>query len=101
MPSPSAASTSPSSSSPFSLRRIAVPAFGPSLLFGIGEGAIRTALWRMVGAGELTAEVGWYRLAGRLLDRQERVDESTVPHRRPWDGTWVLAVGHGLSLIHI
>jgi MFS family permease len=25
---------------PFSLRRIAVPAFGPSLLFGIGEGAI-------------------------------------------------------------
>jgi len=61
-------------------------------LFGIGEGAIRTALWRMVGAGELTAEDGWYRLAGRLLDRQERVDESTVPHRRPWDGTWVLAV---------
>ncbi|MDM0015679.1 MFS transporter [Variovorax sp. J22P168] len=30
----------PSSSSSFSLRRIAVPAFGPSLLFGIGEGAI-------------------------------------------------------------
>ncbi len=25
---------------PFSLRRVAVPAFGPSLLFGIGEGAI-------------------------------------------------------------
>ncbi len=25
---------------PFSLRRIAVPAFGPSLLFGVGEGAI-------------------------------------------------------------
>ncbi|MBO9512672.1 MAG: MFS transporter [Variovorax sp.] len=25
---------------PFSLRRIAVPAFGPSLLFGLGEGAI-------------------------------------------------------------
>ena len=40
MPSPSATSTAPSSSSPFSLRRIAVPAFGPSLLFGIGEGAI-------------------------------------------------------------
>ena len=40
MPSPSAASPAPSSSSPFSLRRIAVPAFGPSLLFGIGEGAI-------------------------------------------------------------
>ncbi len=29
-----------SSTPPFSIRRIAVPAFGPSLLFGIGEGAI-------------------------------------------------------------
>jgi MFS family permease len=39
MSSPPAASTSSSSSS-FSLLRIAVPAFGPSLLFGVGEGAI-------------------------------------------------------------
>ena len=30
----------PSSSAEFSLKRIAVPAFGPSLLFGVGEGAI-------------------------------------------------------------
>ena len=30
----------PSSSADFSLRRIALPAFGPSLLFGLGEGAI-------------------------------------------------------------
>lgn len=28
------------SSGPFSLRRIAIPAYGPSLLFGIGEGAV-------------------------------------------------------------
>ncbi|MET4579089.1 MFS family permease [Ottowia thiooxydans] len=35
------AAAPPSSASPeFSLRRIAVPAFGPSLLFGVGEGAI-------------------------------------------------------------
>jgi len=40
MPSPSAVSPASPSSSSFSLRRIAVPAFGPSLLFGIGEGAI-------------------------------------------------------------
>jgi MFS family permease len=42
MSSPPAAAASPSSpaSLPFSLWRIAVPAFGPSLLFGIGEGAI-------------------------------------------------------------
>ena len=39
MSSPSAA-PSPSPASSFSLRRIAVPAFGPSLLFGMGEGAI-------------------------------------------------------------
>jgi MFS family permease len=32
--------TAPTPSSSFSLRRIAVPAFGPSLLFGLGEGAI-------------------------------------------------------------
>jgi MFS family permease len=40
MSSPPAASTSSPASSSFSLRRIAVPAFGPSLLFGLGEGAI-------------------------------------------------------------
>jgi MFS family permease len=42
MSSPPAAPSPSSSSSPapFSLWRIAVPAFGPSLLFGIGEGAI-------------------------------------------------------------
>ncbi|MDR3452235.1 MAG: MFS transporter [Rhodoferax sp.] len=39
MPSPSA---TPAASSPteFSLKRLAVPAFGPSLLFGLGEGAV-------------------------------------------------------------
>jgi len=39
MPSPSAPPASPSTAA-FSLRKIAVPAFGPSLLFGLGEGAI-------------------------------------------------------------
>jgi len=40
MPSPSPAAESSSPSTPFSLRRIAIPAFGPSVLFGLGEGAI-------------------------------------------------------------
>jgi len=46
MPSSSAASPAASTPSPvadaadFSLRKIAIPAFGPSLLFGLGEGAI-------------------------------------------------------------
>ncbi len=33
-------STSPAPATTFSFRRIALPAFGPSLLFGLGEGAI-------------------------------------------------------------
>jgi len=40
MPSPPPSPEPASSSTPFSLRRIAVPAFGPSVLFGLGEGAI-------------------------------------------------------------
>jgi MFS family permease len=39
-PAVPSSSSAPSASSSFSLRRIAVPAFGPSLLFGLGEGAI-------------------------------------------------------------
>lgn len=61
-------------------------------LFGIAPGAMRTALWRMASDGELAAEDGWYRLAGPLRDRKRRVDESYAPTRRPWDGTWELAV---------
>lgn len=40
---------------PFSLRRIALPAFGPSLLFGVGEGAILPVL--PLGARDLGASV--------------------------------------------
>ncbi|WP_068181005.1 PaaX family transcriptional regulator C-terminal domain-containing protein [Mycobacterium sp. UM_CSW] len=64
-------------------------------LFGISPGAARTCLWRMVSAGELTADDGSYALAGRLSDRRQRVDEAarlddTAAHR--WDGTWELAI---------
>jgi phenylacetic acid degradation operon negative regulatory protein len=61
-------------------------------LFGIADGAIRTALWRMVNAGELTAIDGGYALAGRLLARQRRSTSSAAAQRRAWDGTWELAV---------
>ena len=43
------------SADPFSLRRIAVPAFGPSLLFGLGEGAILPVI--PLAARELGASV--------------------------------------------
>ncbi|HUH70967.1 MAG TPA: PaaX family transcriptional regulator C-terminal domain-containing protein [Mycobacterium sp.] len=64
-------------------------------LFGISAGAARTCLWRMVTNGELTGDDGSYTLAGRLLERRQRVDEASriddvaTPG---WDGTWELAI---------
>jgi phenylacetic acid degradation operon negative regulatory protein len=61
-------------------------------LFGITEGSTRTALSRMVAAGELDPDDGAYRLAGPLLSRQARQDASRRADRQPWDGSWWLAV---------
>ena len=62
--------------------------------FGISAGATRTCLWRMVSNGELNGDEGSYALAGRLLERRERVDEASRidDAARGWDGTWELAV---------
>jgi phenylacetic acid degradation operon negative regulatory protein len=60
-------------------------------LFGISEGAVRTALSRMVASGEAAPEEGGYRLAGRLIERQRRQAASRRAEVRPWDGTWELA----------
>ena len=66
-------------------------------LFGLAEGTVRTALSRMVAAGELVADDGNYTLAGPLLARQARQDESrrAVVAAEGWDGMWALAVVHG------
>jgi phenylacetic acid degradation operon negative regulatory protein len=62
-------------------------------LFGIAEGTTRTALSRMLSAGELVAVDGRYRLAGHLLDRQARQEASRHPRLRArWDGSWRSAV---------
>jgi phenylacetic acid degradation operon negative regulatory protein len=64
-------------------------------LFGISAGAARTCLWRMVSNGELTGDEGSYALAGRLLERRQRVDEAsrTDDAAAPrWDRTWELAI---------
>lgn len=53
------------SSEPFSLRRIAVPAFGPTLLFGMGEGAILPIV--PLTARELGASVPMAALAVALI----------------------------------
>jgi phenylacetic acid degradation operon negative regulatory protein len=62
------------------------------VLFGIAEGAVRTALSRMLAAGEVEWDGGWYCLAGPLLERQHRIDDSTLGHRLAWEGGWELAV---------
>lgn len=61
-------------------------------LFGIADGAARTALSRMTAAGEVVADDGRYRLAGRLLDRQRRQDEGRRPRTTRWSGRWRMAV---------
>lgn len=63
-------------------------------LFGIAEGTVRTALSRMVAAGELAADGdGRYRLtAPRLLERQARQEART----RAWRGrAWRFAFVSG------
>jgi phenylacetic acid degradation operon negative regulatory protein len=64
-------------------------------LFGIAEGTVRTAMSRMVAAGELTLDDGRYALAGRFLSRRQRQDESRSGQTRPWVGDWELAVVEG------
>ncbi len=66
-------------------------------LFGISEGATRTALSRMVAAGEAVGEDGGYRLAGRLVERQARQAASRRAETRHWEGTWELATVEGDS----
>jgi len=61
-------------------------------LFGLSEGATRTALSRMAAAGDLEADDGGYRLAGALLDRHARQQSARAPRASDWDGTWELAL---------
>jgi phenylacetic acid degradation operon negative regulatory protein len=61
--------------------------------FGISPGTTRVALSRMVGAGELAAEDGHYRLVGEgLLSRQRTQDDALDPPAAPWSGVWRMAV---------
>ncbi|MBH5333556.1 PaaX domain-containing protein, C- domain protein [Streptomyces pactum] len=61
-------------------------------LFGTAEGTVRTALTRMVAAGDLEHHRGVYRLTDRLLARQARQDDSRAPRTRRWHGGWEIAV---------
>ena len=71
------------------------PLIAMASLFGISEGAARTCLWRMVSAGELISDGGTYALAGRLVERRERVDDASRVDdvaAGGWDSTWELAI---------
>ncbi|UXA07948.1 PaaX domain-containing protein, C- domain protein [Mycobacterium sp. SMC-2] len=60
--------------------------------FGIKESALRVALTRMVGAGDLIRSADGYRLSDRLLARQRRQDDVIDPRVRPWSGEWVTLI---------
>jgi phenylacetic acid degradation operon negative regulatory protein len=60
--------------------------------FGIKETALRVALTRMVGAGDLLRSADGYRLSDRLLARQRRQDEAMHPRVKAWRGCWTTLV---------
>lgn len=57
-------------------------------LFGIPDGTVRTALSRLVAAGDLVNDDGTYRLAPRLVERQAQQDAGRHEPPADWDGTW-------------
>jgi phenylacetic acid degradation operon negative regulatory protein len=60
--------------------------------FGIAEGAMRTAMSRMVVSGELEVGDGQYLLGTRLRERQAAQDLGLRTPGEPWDGSWWLAI---------
>jgi phenylacetic acid degradation operon negative regulatory protein len=57
-------------------------------LFDIAPGTMRTAISRMLAAGELTSVDGGYALAGPLVERKAAQDIGRRPAGDAWDGTW-------------
>jgi len=58
------------------------------LLFGVAEGAMRTALSRMTLAGEVVLEDSEYVLGERLRRRQQWQDAAREASTGDWDGQW-------------
>lgn len=62
-------------------------------LFGLAEGTVRTALSRMVAAGDVTTDGhGWYALAEDLAQRRERQERGRAAEVRDWSGRWWVGV---------
>jgi phenylacetic acid degradation operon negative regulatory protein len=62
-------------------------------LFGINPNRARVALSRMVASDEAVNDgTGRYRLAGRLLERRGRQEDSRIGATRSWSGQWRIIV---------
>ncbi|MAT03734.1 MAG: PaaX domain-containing protein, C- domain protein [Acidimicrobiaceae bacterium] len=61
-------------------------------LFGINGGTMRTALSRLVAAGDVELADGRYTLSARLRARQEAQDSGRRTTTSAWDGRWHTAV---------
>ncbi len=62
-------------------------------LFGLSEGAVRTALSRMGAAGEVKRDhLGRYALQGDLVTRQSRQLQSRQAVTSEWNGRWSMAI---------
>jgi len=64
-------------------------------LFDVAPGTVRTALSRMVAAGELEPDErddGWYGVTGELLERQRQQDVGRTTPGDDWDGSWWTAI---------
>jgi phenylacetic acid degradation operon negative regulatory protein len=57
-------------------------------LFDLPAGTVRTALSRMVAAGDLVNDDGAYRLAARLVERQAQQDAGRQDPPAGWDASW-------------
>ena len=57
-------------------------------LFDLPDGTVRTALSRMVAAGDLVNDDGVYRLSERLVERQTQQEAGRQDPPSGWDGTW-------------
>lgn len=62
-------------------------------LFGLTEGAARTALSRMVAAGDVTTNGdGWYSLTSELAARRVRQERSRAAAVGDWSGRWWIGI---------
>jgi phenylacetic acid degradation operon negative regulatory protein len=61
-------------------------------VFEIADSTMRTALSRMVSAGDLIMTDAVYGLSPRHLQRQAETERAIRPRRRPYDGMWRMAV---------